>query len=186
MSCAWLARPSTRRAVWPISAFIWRSERTVCPTRARPLPAARSERLEASAVELALRATSSTAALISLTAVAAISISSFCRASDRLPSSVTAFSCSAAAASSAAESPICSMVSCRLACMLRMAFISCAGSSSPSLAISPVRSRAAMRSAQDTAWRIGTTMLRVSSQAIVTLAARATSSTARIAVEARE
>ncbi|CRR24955.1 hypothetical protein PAERUG_E15_London_28_01_14_08467 [Pseudomonas aeruginosa] len=70
--------------------------------------------------------------------------------------------------------------------MLRMAFISCAGSSSPSLAISPVRSRAAMRSAQDTAWRIGTTMLRVSSQAIVTLAARATSSTARIAVEARE
>ncbi len=134
-------------------------------------------------MELALRATSSTAALISLTAVAAISISSFCRASDRLPSSVTAFSCSAAAASSAAESPICSMVvqaglhAAHGLHQLRRLVVAVAGDLAGQVA-------AAMRSAQDTAWRIGTTMLRVSSQAIVTLAARATSSTARIAVEA--
>ncbi len=108
------------------------------PAGVRSAPIAR-RRTRRPRWRLALRATSSTAAVISLTAVAAIWISSFCWVSERLPCSVTALSSSAAEASWVAELPICWMVWRSCACMPWRATSSLAGSSRPEVSMRLVR-----------------------------------------------
>ncbi len=78
MSWAFSARPPTSAEVLSTSSLIRRIAWTVSSTRWRPFCADCSEADEASEVELALRATSSTAAVISLTAVATCSVSARC------------------------------------------------------------------------------------------------------------
>ncbi|CRR81895.1 hypothetical protein PAERUG_P45_London_17_VIM_2_12_12_05429 [Pseudomonas aeruginosa] len=184
MSWAFSARPPTSAEVLSTSSLIRRIAWTVSSTRWRPFCADCSEADEASEVELALRATSSTAAVISLTAVAAIWISSFCWVSERLPCSVTALSSSAAEASWVAELPICWMVWRSCACMPWRATSSLAGSSRPEVSMRLVRSPEAITSATRSASPIGWVMLRVNSQASTTVARPATSSTPITAAKA--
>ncbi len=125
----------------------------------------------------ALRATSSTAAVISFTAVAAIWISSCCWLRVRLLSSVMALISSAAEASWVAEWLICSMVPRSCCCIFFRAVSNCAGSSRPAVSMGPVRSPLATTSAARTAMCSGWVMLRVSSQASSTVASTARAST---------
>ncbi|KWV86471.1 hypothetical protein PFLmoz3_03904 [Pseudomonas fluorescens] len=151
---------------------------TVSITRSRPSRAAWLDCPDASEVETALRATSSTAAVISLTAVAAWSISLFCCCRPREASSVTALNSSAAEASCVAEPAMCWMVWRRLACMVDSALSNRAGSSLPSSSMVLLRLPAAMVSATSTALRSGVTMLRVNNQASSTVSNAATTETA--------
>ncbi len=124
----------------------------------------------------ALLATSSTAAVIWLTAVAAWSISALCWCKPRLVSSVTVCSSSDAEASWSDEAAICRMVSRRLVCMRLNARSSKAGSSRPTTWISRVRSPVATRSATATASANGRTILRVSRVAMAASASTITNS----------
>ena len=138
---------------------------TVSSTRSRPSPAERLASLEASEVLTALRATSSTALVISVTAVAACSISLFCCCRPRALSSVTQLSSSAAEASWVAEPAISCRVSRSLSCIRAMARSRRAASSLPSARITWVKSPSATCSAALSASSIGLTMLRVNRKA---------------------
>ncbi len=140
-----------------ITAMAW----AACCTCSRPCWASRLVSWEAVEVEAALRATSSTAAVIWLTAVAACCTSSCWRTWPREVSSVTACSSSAAAASWLAAPAICCTVSFRLRCMPPRACSSWPASSRRLLWIGRVRSPWATRSALETASRIGATIRRV-------------------------
>ncbi|MNG03553.1 hypothetical protein D3C84_866390 [compost metagenome] len=159
---------------------------TVSSTRSRPSPAERVASFDASEVLTALRATSSTALVISVTAVAACSISLFCCCRPRALSSVTLFNSSAAEASCVAEPAISCRVSRSLFCILAMARSSRAASSWPLVSMVRVRSPSAMRSAACRASSIGLTMLRVSSRAqirVSTVAANSRLMTRLMALE---
>ncbi len=127
----------------------------------------------------ALRATSSTATVISLTAVAACSTSLLCWCRVWLECSVTACSSSAAEASWLDESAIRCRVPRRLACMVCRACSRRAGSSLPLTAMLWPRSPRAMVSATSTAWPRGRTMLRVRNRARTTVRATTTSMISR-------
>ncbi|MDT4870014.1 hypothetical protein FQZ97_1050720 [compost metagenome] len=103
--------------------------------------------------------------LISVTAVAAISIWSFCCCRPRVLSSITELISSAADASCRAESLMPRMVVRRLPCISSRALSNCAASSLPLMSIGALRSPEAIRRATFRAWLIGAVMLRVSSQA---------------------
>ena len=111
----------------------------------RPASALCSASREESEVRLALRATSSTAADISVTAVAAISISSFCRVMPWDESSVTACSSSAAEASWVAALWMPCRVSRRLSCICLKEACTAVISSLPLHCTGSRRSPAALR-----------------------------------------
>ncbi|MNV34130.1 hypothetical protein D3C71_1255360 [compost metagenome] len=160
-----LARSPIRVAVLCTSALMRSMALTVSCTRSRPSPADVVAFFEASDVLTALRATSSTALVISLTAVAACSISLFCRVRPRALSSVTLLSSSAADASCVAEPEMRCSVSRSFSCIFDMASSKRPASSWPSTVIGRVRLPSAICSAAPRALAIGWVMLLVSNQA---------------------
>ncbi len=165
ISVAMTARPCTSVEVICTLETIRLIAVTVSSTCARPAMAAVLDCEVTSDADAALLATSSTAALISLTAVAAISISLVWRRMVREASSVTACISSEVAASWVEESPIRIRALRRLACMVANAAISFAASSVPCCGMSWLRSLVAMRCAILNESPIGPVRLRVYIQA---------------------